>query len=290
MKKRLKLRLTVFFAVVLAVSVSCSSVPRDTGDIIHLRSLVEKEMAVAVREAGRGNYETALALLRECKRRAVLVDDMALMVRCGLSLGNVLLTLGQFDEAFAEWEEAVALAQRQGDRELLSVSRIFQARGKLVSGSVSAQTVLDEVTREAANLRTDRLFIAFSWQVRGLALRELRSYREAEDAFKRSLDIHEKERYLENASFDWYTIASVRSLAGNTSGALQALESAIILDRRVENSWGLAANWRAVGDVHRRAGNNSEAIEAYQRSGAIFTAMGNEREVAEISRRIDELF
>ena len=290
MKKKLKLRLTVFFAVVLAVSISCSSVPRDTGDIIHLRSLVEKEMAVAVREAGRGNYETALALLRECKRRAVLVDDMALMVRCGLSLGNVLLTLGQFDEAFAEWEEAVALAQRQGDRELLSVSRIFQARGKLVSGSVSAQTVLDEVTREAANLRTDRLFIAFSWQVRGLALRELRSYREAEDAFKRSLDIHEKERYLENASFDWYTIASVRSLAGNTSGALQALESAIILDRRVENSWGLAANWRAVGDVHRRAGNNSEAIEAYQRSGAIFTAMGNEREVAEISRRIDELF
>ena len=288
MKKAAELHTPIIFAVILLVSVSCSSQPKNPGDIIHLRSLAEKEMALANREAGRGNYETAYGLLNECKRRAILADDMGLMIRCGLSLGNVLFTVGRTDEAFTEWEEAVTLAQKHGNRELLAVSRIYNARGRLLSGRASAQMVLDEVNSEVGNIKKDNLYIAFSWQVRGLALRDLRSYREAEDAVRRSLEIHEKERYLENASYDWFIIASVRSLAGNTSGALQALEAAIVLDRRIENSWGLAASWRAMGDVHRRAGNNNGAVEAYQRAGAIFAAMGNEYDAEEMDKRIRE--
>jgi len=111
-----------------------------------------------------------------------------------------------------------------------------------LSGISSAQSVLDEATLESANIRNDNLYIAFSWQVRSLALRELRSFSEAENAARRSLDIHEREGYLENASYDWYLIASIRSLAGDTQGALQALNSSIELDRRVENSWGIAAS------------------------------------------------
>ena len=293
MKKAAELHLTIFTAAIiitaaLLLQASCSSRPKNSGDVVDIRILAEKELALANREAGRGNFETAHALLLECKQRAILVDDVSLMIRSGLSLGNVLFTLGSRNEAFAEWEQAIALAQKHGNRELLSVSKVYFARGRLLSGGASAQTILDEVNSEAVNIKADKLYIAFSWQVKGLALRELRSFREAEDAVKRSLDIHEKEIYLENASYDWYLIASIRSLSGNTSGALQALESSIALDRRVENTWGLAADWRAMGDVHRKAGNNNEAMEAYQRSMAIFTAMGRDREAAEIKKRMDQ--
>jgi tetratricopeptide (TPR) repeat protein len=113
------------------------------------------------------------------------------------------------------------------------------------------------------------------------------SFGEAEEAVKNSLDIHEKESYLENASYDWYLIASVRSLAGDTAGALQALQNAIDIDRRIENSWGLAANYRAMGDVHRKAGKTEEAAQAYGRSRAIFTAMGNKNEADEIDKRME---
>jgi len=293
MKRNLELHITFsfkafLFAAILiaAMIVSCSSAPKDAGDINDLRARTEKEMDFGNREAGRGNFETAYQILLECKRKAILTDDSSLMIRCGLSLGNVLFSLGRADEAYAEWEQSVSLAERHGDRELLSVSKVYYARGRLVSGISSAQSVLDEVNREAANIKTYNLYVAFSWQVRGLALRELRSFREAEDAVRRSLDIHEKERYLENASYDWYLIASIRSLAGNTQGALQALDSSLALDRRVENSWGLAASWRAIGDVHRKSGNNSEALEAYQRARAIYVAMGNDHEVADIDKRI----
>jgi len=266
---------------------SCSTQPKNTGDVKIIRNQTEKEFAAANREAGRGNYETAQILLEECRRKAVSVDDAGLIIRCGLSLGNVLFSLGK-DAAFSEWEKTIHLAQKHGDRELLSVSKIYYARGMLASGKAQAQAVLDDVNREAANIKNEKLYAAFAWQVKGLAYRALNSYKEAENAFKQSLAIHEKAKYLENASFDWYNIASIRSTTGNAQGAIQALEEAIKFDRRVENSWALAANWRAMGDVQRKAGNNQAADEAYMRAKEILIAIGRTSEAAEIGKRMEK--
>jgi len=280
-----------FFAAGLSiflVIISCSTAPQNPGDVYNFRSHTETLLEAANKDAGRGNFENALLLLDECKRTAIMVDDPSLIIRCCLSRGNVLLTLGKTDDAFADWEYALSEAQRFGNAELLSVSRIFRARGNLVSGRAGAQAVLDEVNRESANIKKDRLYLAFSWQVKGLTLRVLGSYREAEAAVKRSLEIHVRDRYLENASYDWYVIASIRSLAGDTAGALTALDASIALDRRIENSWGLAASWRAKGDVYRKQGKHSEADEAYRRALAIYTAMANENEAAETERRMNQ--
>jgi len=280
---------TFFAAIfVMLVSVSCSTAPNNPGDVYNLRSQAEALLESANKDAGRGNFDNALLLLGECKRMAILADDPSLIIRSCLSRGNVLLTLGKTDEAFAEWEFAVGEAQRFGNAELLSVSKIFRARGNLISGRAGAQAVLDEADRESVNIKSDRLYIAFSWQVKGLALRALGSYRQAEDSIRRSLEIHERDRYLENASYDWYTIASVRSLSGDTAGALAALDASIALDRRIENSWGLAASWRARGDVYRKAERHNEAEEAYRRALAIYIAMANEHEAAETQRRLNK--
>jgi tetratricopeptide (TPR) repeat protein len=266
---------------------SCSSRPKNTGDVNQIRAQTEKELALANREAGRGSYEVAQGLLEECKRKAILADDWGLIIRCGLSLGNVLFSIGGNDAAFSEWEKAVQLAEKHGNKELLSVSKIYSARGALISGGASAQAVLDEVNREAANIKNDKLYLAFSWQAKGLAYRAMGSFREAENAVKQSLAIHENEKYLDNASYDWYTIASIRSMSGNSQGAIDALEEAVKLDRRIENSWGLAANWRAMGDVYRRAGNSQAANEAYLRAKEIYTAMKKYGDAAEIDKRME---
>ena len=271
---------------IMLVSVSCSTTPKNSGDVYTLRSDAEAMLEIVNKDAGRGNFENALIMIDECKQTAILTDDSSLIIRSCLSRGNVLLALGRTDEAFAEWEVAVGEAQRFGNAELLSVSKIFRARGNLVSGGAGAQVVLDEVNRESLNIKNDLLYRAFSWQVRGLALRSLGKYSEAKDAVKNSLEIHERGRYLENASYDWYVIASICSLDNDTAGALAALDASMALDRRIENSWGLAASWRAKGDVYRKAGRNNEADEAYRRALAIYTAMANEGEIAETERRI----
>ena len=271
----------------LLVSVSCSTAPKNPTDDFTLRSQAEASLNLGNTEADRNNYDTALMLLTESRQKAILADDPSLMIRTGLSLGNVLFALGREDEAFSQWQIALDEAERFADRELLSVSKIHFARGRLLSGKQSAQAVLDEVNRESSSIKSDKLYVAFSWYVKGLALRELGSLREAEDAIKRSLDIHEKDKYLLRAAYDWYLIASIRSTAGNTDGALQALNSAIVLDRRMENSWGLAADWRAMGDIYRKTGKTREAREAYLHAKAIFLSLGDEKGAEEIENRMN---
>jgi tetratricopeptide (TPR) repeat protein len=276
----------VFSLLIILGLSSCSTAPKNNGDVYDLRITAEKGLESANKEAAQGNFANAQNFLIEYKRMAILTDDPSLIIRICLSYGNVLLSLGKTNEAYAEWDQAVAEAQKSGNKELLSVTKIFMARGNLLSGRAAAQSVLDEVNREIVNIKTNNLFVAYSWQTKGLAQRDLGSYREAEESIKKSLDIHEKNKALENASYDWYTIASIRSLAGNTAGALQALETAITTDRRIENSFGLAANWRAVGDICRKMGKNDDALEAYKRARAIFEAMGKEEEAAEIDGRM----
>ena len=266
---------------------SCSSAPKNPGDVFTLRRQAEDGLKNANREAARGNLEVALSLLTGFKRNAVLADDQSLIIRISLSMGNVLFSLDRRQEAFAEWDLAISEAVSFGNKELLSVSKIFKARGNLLSDETRAASILEEVNRESANIRSNRLFIAFSWQVRALALRSLKRWQEAENASRQSLNIHEKDRHLENASFDWYTIASIRSLADNTNGAIEALESSIAIDRRIENSSGLAAGYRAMGDVYRRAGREEYALEAYKRAISILEALGNDQEIAFLNRRIN---
>jgi len=279
-------KIPVLTAAIILIFASCSTAPKNPGDVYALRTQAEDGLKSANKEAGQGRFEKALTLLTEYKKQAILADDPSLIIRISLSRGNVLFSLGKIDEAYAEWDQAIAESLRFKDSELISVSRIFKAKGDLSSGRASAQTVLDEAIRESANIKKDAIYIAFSWQVKGLALRVLRSYKEAEDAVKRSLDIHLRDRYLENASYDWYIIASIRSLAGNNDNALSALEESIAIDRRIENSWGLASSYRAMGDVYRKMNREADALAAYNRSREIFTAMRHNIEAAEIEERI----
>jgi len=278
----------IFNILLVLVLISCSTKPKNEGDIYNLRTYAEKGLEAANKEAVQGNYNNAHNLLIEYKRMAILADDSSLITRVCLSMGNVLFAIGKTNEAFAEWEQASQEAQKSKNGELISAGRIFKAKGNLLSGKDSAQAVLDEVNKESVNLKTDQLYIAFSWQVKGLALRALGSFKDAEEAIKRSLAIHEKAKTLENASYDWYTIASIRSLGGNTAGALEALENSIVLDRRIENSWGLAASYRAMGDVYRKAGRENEAHDAYMRAKGIYSALKNDEMIKEIEFKIGE--
>jgi tetratricopeptide (TPR) repeat protein len=276
--------------VALLLIAACSSPPKNPGEVYQLRRFAETQLDAGNRQADRGAFEDALSTLDEAMRLAVALDDPSLRVRAGLSRSNVLFSMGHRQEAAEGWNEALSEAERTGNKELTSVCHIHIARGRLLSpeGKSSAQSIRDEVDRNMVQVKSDRLYTAFSWTVIGLAEKELGRYAPAEAAVRRSLEIHEKDRFFELAAFDWFMIASFRSLSGDYRGAIQALESAIDFDRRVENSWGLASDWRALGDVSQKAGDYSAARAAYTRSAAIFSAMGNESAAQEILKKLPD--
>jgi Tfp pilus assembly protein PilF len=287
MKRSVFVVLIPIFLLIMIFPSACSTKPKNPGDIYDTRKRAEAQLELGNKQADRGDIDTALSFLDEAFQLAIATDDPSLRVRAGLSRSNVLFLLGRGDEAADGWNDALAEAQRIGNAELAAVCRVHLSRGKLLSqGKTAAQSVKDEVNRELSQIKSDNLYIAFAWTVLGLAEKELGRYADAEAALRRALDIHEKDRNLELAAYDWFLIASFRSLSGNYTGARQALESAIAFDRRVENSWGLANDWRALGEVYTKAKDPDAARAAYTRAAGIYRALGNNEMAEEILARI----
>jgi tetratricopeptide (TPR) repeat protein len=245
------------------------------------RKGAEIQLEQANRQAERGDFEEALALLEVAWQFAVAADDPGLRVRSTLSRGNILFYQGKEDEAARAWEEALAEAEAAGDAELASVVRIYRARGRLLAAEergTAAAAVKREVSAEISRIKKDKPSIALGWTVIALADKEGRRFDDAEAAARKALDIHLKGNYLEQAAYDWYLIASIRSVAGDYTGAQAALEETIALDRRAENSWGLAMDWRALAEVYRKAGNAGRSEAAATRSEEILQALGRSPE------------
>jgi tetratricopeptide (TPR) repeat protein len=276
--------------VALLIISACSSAPKNPGEVYQLRRFAETQLAAGNKEADRGALEDALRTLNDVMNLAIALDDPSLRIRAGLSLSNVLFSMGKRQEALEGWNQSLSEAERVDNKELAAVCRIHSARGRLLSpeGKASAQSIRDEVDRNMALIKSDRLYTAFAWMVIGLAEKEMSRYAPAEAALKRSLEIHEKDRFFELAAYDWFMIGSFRSLSGDYQGARQALETAISFDRRVENSWGLASDWRALGDVSQKDGDRTAARFAYHRAAEIFRAIENEAAAKDALSRIEQ--
>jgi tetratricopeptide (TPR) repeat protein len=276
--------------LLLIFACACSTSGKPSGDIFDIRKQAEAKLDLGNKLSDRGSLDDALFQLNEAMRLAVITDDANLRIRSGLSRSNVLFALGRQEEAEAGWNEALAEATAEGNAELAAVCRIHIARGKLFSrtGKDAARQLKDELNRDLALIKSDKLYTAFAWNVIGIAEKELGGYAGAEAAVKRSLEIHEKGRYFELAAYDWFLIASFRSLSGDYGKAKQALETAIAFDRRVENSWGLANDWWALGDVLTKASDRQAARAAYLRSAAIYRGLGNDDAAEEILSRIGD--
>ena len=209
-------------------------------------------------------------LADEARRFAVAVDDSGLIIRSDLTRGVVLAALGRVAEARAAFDGALAEAERIRNVELAAASRVHIARQDLIEGSRGAAEVRDQAKRELALIKTEQTDLALAWILVGLAEKELGNWADAEKGVKNALDIHVKGAYMEMAAYDWYLIASIRSVAGLYQGALDALDEALAYDRRAENTYGLGMDWKAIGDVYKKEGKDAAADIAYLRSEEIF--------------------
>lgn len=264
---------------------SCSSVPKRPAEIFTVQNMTETQLQEAAREADRGGYTRALTLLDEAWRLAVSTDRPVLRIRVSLLRGNVLFYLGRRDEAEALWTSAEAEALEAGEAALAAASRIYRRRSLLGADSSAAEEVRAGARDELKTLQSDKLHTALAWTVIGLAEKELGLFNEAEKSLQNALSIHEGGRYLEQAAYDWYLIASVRSVAGNYESALAALDMALAFDRRAENTFALGMDWTARGEVYRKMGEGEKAGAALRRSAEIFRSLGLDEQAAAVEKR-----
>ncbi|MDR1251427.1 MAG: tetratricopeptide repeat protein, partial [Treponema sp.] len=260
--------IAVLFLFVLSVlCAACSSAPSKPVEIYTGRNLAASQLDMANKTANQGKYQDALILLEEARRLAVAADDPALRIKTALSRGNVYFSMGRHDEAFKDWESASAEGEAAGQRNLAALARIYTARGRLVLDSpewrgeerLSVEEIRNQIQAEISRIEKDDQTAAMGWVALGMAEKELGRYSEAENAVRQALNIHEKGLFLEEAAYDWYLIASIRSVSAQYAAALEALRAAINFDRRAENGFGLASSWQAMGEVYLKNGQPAEA-------------------------------
>jgi tetratricopeptide (TPR) repeat protein len=271
----------LFFSIVVLIGVfsGCSSAPKKATEIFTDRNTAIKQLDLANLTANRGRYQEALVILEGARNLAVSTDDPALRIKTSISRGNFLFALDRHTEAFAEWESAADEGDSSREPILAALARIYSIRARIVlldteAGAANVEELRGQLNREMTALRSDDNATAIGNITLGLAEKQMGRWAEAESAVRRALSFHESGLFLEEAAYDWFLIASIRSMAGNYDSSLEALGTAIRFDRRAENGFGLASSWQAMGDVLEKAGRGGEAPAAWRRAAEIYRAIG----------------
>ena len=277
MKRMPSLLFAIFFSFVIFSG--CSSAPKKATEIFTDRNTAIKQLELANYTANRGRYEDALVILESARKLALGTDDPRLRLSTSISRANYLFALGRSAEAFAEWKSAADEGDASGEAVLAAMARIYSIRAQIVlldtePGTANAQDLKDQLSREMAAVKSDANSAAIGNVTLGLAEKQMGNWADAESAVKKALSYHEGGLFLEEAAYDWFLIASIRSLAGNYNTSLEALNMAIRFDRRAENGFGLASSWQAMGDVLSKAGRGGESITAWRRAVEIYRAIG----------------
>ena len=275
-----KLRLPfVFIFFFSAVFSGCSSAPKKATEIFTDRNTANMQLDLANYTANRGRYQEAIVILDEARKLALATDDPSLRIKTAISRGNFLFALGRHQEAFTEWKSAADEGDASAEPVLAALARICSIRASVLlldtgAGTAKAQELKDQLGREMTAVKADDNATAVGNVTLGLAEKQMGNWAEAESAIKSSLSFHERELALEEAAYDWFLIASIRSMAGNYDSSIEALRTAIRFDRRAENGFGLASSWQAMGDVLLKAGRNGESQAAWRRAADIYRAIG----------------
>jgi tetratricopeptide (TPR) repeat protein len=108
----------------------------------------------------------------------------------------------------------------------------------------------------------------------GTAEKNLGNPTEALSFYGKSLQINLSNKLNAEAASDYYMIASVHSKQGRFEEALKNAELALGLDKRVENSPGIAEDLYALGLISARKNDLSAAFDFFQRSYLVSLAIG----------------
>ena len=296
MKKLLNLlHLLAAFCFALAAFSGCSSAPKKPAEIQTGRTMAANLLNMANQSANQGRYEDALLILEEARSFAVSTDDPQLRIKTSTSRGNILFALGREAEAFREWESASAEGDAWGEAPLAALARIYSIRASLVllgreypgggeAADIAAEEYRTRILTEITAVKSNSLSTAAGYVTLGFAEKQLRRWAAAESAFRSALSIHDKNTSLEDAAYDWFLIASVRSVAENYNSALDALWAAIRFDRRAENGFGLASSWQAMGEVYQKSGRLQESRSAFRRAAEIYRAIGLDEKAEELEK------
>lgn len=295
---------TAIFLFVLTIlsfsALGCSSAPKRPMAYSDITNKAYDNYEKANAAITRGDYLKASKYLNDAYTQAVSIDNNDLL--CKILLSAVSYRI-QFPGAFVEDEEGhikdlldmpsdvevlianarVAAALTQEEKLYQSITNVFECRAKLFKAQTSdgrfvnieTQGILDN---EIKSLAKQPYYEAFLYRTKGECHNYAKDYVKAASAFETAAEIHTKNRYLYEISYDWYLAAQCESKAGNKEKALKDIKQALKYDRDAENSAGIAQDYMAAAKILMKGSVTQDekktALFSAEKARSIYEASG----------------
>ena len=236
-------------AALLAGS-SCSSAPRMSDTVVVARNRAAEATASGNSYFRQGRYDLALRFFTQALELNTSVDNLEGIVQSGNSIGRVSMALGDLDGA----EQLFGRAKEQsGDNRGLAalcegnLGEVAMRRGDYGKALAIFDSLLAGQAGKSGVLTDERR--AMLLHNRGTALKNLGESARALEDLSKSLSLNLAAKRIEEAAADYYALSSLDAKEGRLESAKLNAEQALSLDKKVENSLGIAKDLYALGVI-----------------------------------------
>ena len=281
--------LVLFFTLSLVIA-GCSSLPVSTAEPeqTSIRSLALEYAKLGDESLKNRDYPKAEENYRLSLDANASVDSLDGMSQAYNSLGNLFLGLGRYADATNAFDNAKAQAKLLNDPRLTALALSNSAKVLLAQAKPEEALVLLDEALALVKGQEDAA-VAVMHHNQGVAFKDLGRLDEAKTAIKQSLAINDKLKTLRERASNHYLLASIASKESKLEDALVELGSALELDKKAENSEGIAADLYALATLYGRKTETSELQTAWGYAIRAFTVALAANDAASVERSLNQL-
>jgi len=260
--------------IVLALA-SCSSAPPKSDTVTDVKSQANDAQVSGQHYFSLGRYDLALQFFQQSLDQNASVDNVDGVIRSRIAIGQVYLATGQLQAAEDTLSGARTEAKARGNMPLsidssISLGELYLRKDDPQEALGILQEVLSMPHLKMTPEQTGVLYhdVGVAWKGTGDMAKAL-------EWLSRSLQNNLTGKLLESAAADYYMIASVHSKQGDFASASANAEQALALDKKIENSPGIAMDLYAMGLIATRRGDSEAAYDYCQRAYETFSTLGD---------------
>jgi len=255
---------------------SCSSLPQSAAAVVTEVTVTRTQASDSLKAGDEALRKHQWSQAENFYRLALLsyeaVDDLAGQCTVLDALGFLYLSVNELDAAGANWEQEAVLAAVAGDSKLTARALSNRGRYALATGKLTeAVAFFDQALAGRTSL--DGAVVAVMLQAKAQALRAQDKLSEALTLLDEAAALNEKAKAWQEQASNLYLAASLQSKSGQTADALSRLAKALALDKRSENSDGIAADLLALATIHARGTAEEKALALAEAERSYRTAL-----------------
>jgi Tfp pilus assembly protein PilF len=276
----------------LAFAASCSSAPPPTEAVSTVKNQAAQNSTYGEGYYRQARYDLALQFFIQALNGYTSVDNSEGVAQTYNLLGKTYLVTGALDQAEDMFTRARLRAKGVSPSLVLestnNLGELYLSRGEAGKALSTFQEALALPAGAQSPART-----AILYHNMGTAEKSLGNPSQALEYYAKSLQINLSNKLNAEAAADYYMIASVHSKQGRYDEALKNAELALSLDKRVENSPGIAEDLFALGLISLHKKDTAAAFDYFQRSYGVFVTIdlkpGLKKSLASLIAAADEL-